>query len=36
MSATDLPLVHDPHPSGAGVTEVDEIELILALDGGAA
>ena len=29
-------MIHDPHPSGAGVTEVDELELILALDGGAA
>ena len=27
-------MIHDPHPSGAGVTEVDEVELILALDGG--
>ena len=26
-------MIHDPHPSGAGVTEVDELELILALDG---
>ena len=29
-------MIHDPHPSGAGVTEIDELELILALDGGAA
>ena len=27
-------MIHDPHPSGAGVTEVDEVELILALEGG--
>ena len=27
-------MIHDPHPSGAGVVEVDELELILALDGG--
>lgn len=27
--------IHDPHPSAAGVVEVDEVELILALDGGA-
>lgn len=26
-------MAHDPHPSGAGVTEVDEIELILAIGG---
>ena len=26
-------MVHDPHPSGAGVTEVDELELILAIGG---
>ena len=26
-------MAHDPHPSGAGITEVDEVELILAIQG---
>lgn len=25
-------MIHDPHPSGAGVLEVDEVELILAIE----